>query len=216
MKLGISAAITLILGLAILVAAWFFTDYWQGLMLNLGTGLIGLAVGLYIVNFMLAKDEKMKAAIPLLRMISPSISDLHNDHFIRPGRLAFGIPGFNDLLDVYLNNERKPEALSPPQRDGLYKLIKQHRDQAIPLLNIIFDQLKEMTSLLGWSFSPQIVTASLDARLDIVKFRNLVFDDKEATILRACELYLDIDYACGGVIQELAGLLGKNPDGTNK
>jgi hypothetical protein len=215
MKLGIYSAVTLLLGTILIIAASVFAGYWQGLMLNLGTGFLGLSVALLIVNYLLAKEEKKKAAVPLLRMVAPAISEFHNDHFIAPGHLAFGMPGFQDLFDAYESNHRRPEALSPPQRDGLYELIKQHREHALPVLNTVHDQLKEMTSLLGWSFSPKIVTASLDARLNIVKFRNLMLDDKDATKLRACELYLDIDAACGGVLRELTDLLGKKLDGTD-
>jgi hypothetical protein len=189
-------------------AGYFTQGYWQALLINLSTTFLGLSIGLIVINHFLNRQEKRQAAIPMLEMIHPYVSELHNDHFIDPGRLKFGIPGFNALIDAYEQNGRTPAALSPEQRNGLYDLIKEHRLQATLLMDTIHDQLKEMTSLLGWSFSPRIITVSMRARLEIIKFKTLDFSDSDEAKLRACELYLDIDSICGGVLIEINSLLG--------
>ena len=181
--------------------------YWQALLINLATTIFGLGVGLVVINHYLSRREKKMAAIPMLKMIEPSVGELHNEFFIKPGRLKFGIPGFIALIDAYHDNGHTPDALSPEQRNGLYELIKQHRAKSLVLMESIHDQLREMTSLLGWSFSPKIITISMQVRLDIVNFKNLELDDTDKAKLKACELCLDIDAGCGNVLDEIHKLL---------
>lgn len=69
-----------------------------------------------------------------------------------------------------------------------------------------------MSFILGWSFSPRIMRASLDCRLIIVEFKALDLDGEEQTKLDACELYLDIDATSGAVVATLAELLGLKDD----
>ena len=65
-----------------------------------------------------------------------------------------------------------------------------------------------MSFILGWSFSPSIIRASLDCRLDIVKLQNLSFDDSTQVKLDTCELILDIDAKGGAVLSDLGAFLG--------
>jgi len=200
--------------LAVAFGAWayFQTGYWQSLLLGLARTSLSLAIGLVVVNVYLKLQEKRQAAVPLFKMIVPSISAFHNDYFIEQGRLKFGTPDFNTLLRAYQTNKRDPKALSPAQRTGLYEIIEANRDEVVVILDKISDQLKEMSFILGWSFSPRIMRASLDCRLIIVEFKALDLDGEEQTKLDACELYLDIDATSGAVVATLAELLGLKDD----
>ena len=89
---------------------------------------------------------------------------------------------------------------------------KENSAEIIRLTSELHDQLKEMSFILGWSFSPSVVTASLDCRLSIVKLQNLSFDDTTQTKLDACELFLDIDAHAGAVLANLTEILGIHID----
>ena len=201
--------LTTIVGIIGCVAAYWMPPFFQGLLVEVGVTLLAFAMGLSFINVYLNTAEKKRAAIPLLQMIAPALSKLHNDFVIEKGRIEFGTPNFNALLDTYQENNRDPKALSPQQRDGLYNIVKTNRTDILNLIGELHDQLKEMSFILGWSFSPVVIRASLDCRLNIVKLQNLNFDDTTQAKLDACELFLDIDAQANAVLDDLKGLLGK-------
>ena len=189
------------------VAYWTPPPFFQGLLISVGVTLFGFSLALAIVNGYLHTEEKKRAAIPLMKMIYPAFSELHGSYLIEKGQLEFGIPQFETLLDAYQKN-KNPKDLSPEQRNGLYKIIKENSTEINRLTSELHDQLKEMSFILGWSFSPSVMTASLDCRLNIAKLSNLSFDDTIQTKLDACELFLDIDLQATAVFKNLVGILG--------
>ncbi len=210
LKLFTMIGFAVFIGLAILASK--LIGYWQSFLINISTVGLSLSIGLMVVNHFLNLQDKRRAAHPLLRMIAPSITKFHNEFFIEAGRSRFGIPAFKALINAYETNRRDPKAFTPEQRDGLYQMIKDSRDQLFPVLDTIHEQLKEISFILGWSFSPKIMRDSLDSRLNISKLRNLPFDDSVECKLSACELLLDTDADTGGVMRELTSLLGLKDD----
>lgn len=205
---GILIVMGFLVSIGLVFVGYHSTGFTQNVLVEFAGTAVSFAIGLWLVDVYLQLDEKRKAAVPLLEMITPSIAKWHNDYFIEKGRLAFGIPGWHALLDAYQSNGRNPQALSPEQRDGLYKIIAASRAEVLPLFDTLHDQLKELSALLGWSFNPQIMRAALSCRLNIVRFKNLTLSDDTRSKLDACELYLDIDAYAGAVVSELANLLG--------
>jgi hypothetical protein len=202
------AAASLMSAVALCASAYFAHGYWHDLAMMLANVAVSLGVGLLVVNRYLNTDERRRAAMPLLRLIAPAIQEFHNEHFIRRGRLAFGTPVFNELIASYQKHGRRPDALSPAQRDGLYELIKTGKAEFEPIITRLLDTLKEISSILGWSFSPSLMRNILDCRYNIVALQNLKYDDTIEDKLRACEHLLDFEADSAAVLRDLTSLLG--------
>ena len=82
--------LTASIGLLVCVVAYWLSPFFQGLSVSVGVTLLGFSLALAIVNGYLNTEEKKRAAVPLMKMISPAFSQLHNDYLIEKGRLEFG------------------------------------------------------------------------------------------------------------------------------
>jgi hypothetical protein len=209
MKLKIMSLACLFIFSVLCVVGYFVSDYGRDFALMLAGSFFSLGIGVFVANIYLSHDERAKAARPLLAMIAPSIARFHNEFCIRPGRLAFGTPGFNAALKTYEDNGGKPESLSPEQRDKLYEVIKGDKDAMLDLLEKILASLVELSSILGWSFSPSVMRIVLDARISLTTFKSHSFGDSIDDKLRACELFIDLDSVLSALVLELNQILGR-------
>lgn len=206
------SAISFLIALSLSIAAHSFTDYWRDILLMLAGTALSLSIGLLAINLYLNTNERRRAAAPLLQMIVPDIQKYHNDFLIEPGRLTFGTPNFNALLDSYAQHNGSPKAFSPEQRDGLYCMILEQKDAIFGLLPGLESKLREMASLIGWTYEPSIIRAILTCRLSIQAFQNLTFDGSVECKLSACEHFLDIDSSSSAVLEALMKILGKKDE----
>lgn len=196
-----------LVAVAIGAAGGFLTGYLQALAGNLSATVFGLALVIIFVNSLLNSSEKRQAARPLLRMIHPQVAKLHND-FVAGGQQRFGIAQFKQLIDIYQQNKRNPQAFSPEQRDALYDLIVEKRNDITATFDILQDQLRELTTIAGWSFDPTLVSAALSARLNMATFKALAWDARDATKRSAIESYLDAEADVTSVFRKLTTYLG--------
>lgn len=209
MKLRILSLSSLLLTAALSIGAYYTADFWRDFALMLAGAFFSLGIGLYLANVYLSHDERARAAAPLLAMIDPDIAKFHNEYFIKPGRLAFGTPGFNAAIGAYEKNGRKPESLSPEQRDKFYEIIIQNKDAILPLLDRIHSSLAEVSAILGWSFSPSVMRIVLDARVTLTRFKALSFGGSIDEKLKACKGFIDLDAVLAAIVAELNQILGR-------
>ena len=212
MQTKIIAFVSLLASVALSIGAHYVTDYWRDFLMMLAGTALSLCVGILAVNLYLNTDERRRAAGPLLQMIVPDVKRYHNDFLIDRGRLAFGTPAFNSLLTAYSAHKGSPKAFSPEQRDCLYKMILEQKDAILALLPGLEGKLREMASLIGWTYEPSIIRAILTCRLSIQAFQSLQFDDSLQNKLDACEHFLDIDASSSAVLEALMKILGKKDE----
>ncbi len=178
---------------ASLIGSYWLANYWQALVLSIGSAALSVAIALVAVNHFLLGAEKKYAAAPLLQFIQPTIYRLHNDLFIELARTKLGKQQFEDMIDLYQKHNRSPQAFTPKQREELYKMISSVRDELIAVYDLLSEQLRELTSMVGWSFDPKITGLALQARLTAANFKSLPFDDTDQSQQKVIEAYLDTD-----------------------
>ncbi len=204
-RLGYAA---IAIAVVIAIAGGFLSGYGQQVALAVMAAVLGLGLVILFVNSILNSSEKREAAQPLMQMIQPYVVRLHND-FVRKGRDRFGIEGFATLLNLYTRNSRKPEAFSLEDRERLYVYVAEQRQELTGYYDILQDQLRELTTIAGWSFDPTIVASALSARLSIATFKALKWDNMDdKSKLKAVESYLDIEAETSAVFRKLVLYLG--------
>lgn len=196
-------AISSVVALASLVGSYWLTNYWQALVLSVGSAVLSVAIALVAVNRILLGAEKKYAAVPLFEFIQPTIHRLHNDLFVELGRTSLGKEQFEGMIGLYQKHQRSPQAFTPKQREDLYKMISGVRDELIAVYDLLSEQLRELTSMVGWSFDPKLMGLALKARLKAANFKSLPFDDADQSQQKIIEAYLDID----GIFITLADVL---------
>jgi hypothetical protein len=184
------------------------TGYWHELSLGLSTTFLGLGLGVLAVNAYLASTDKRLFSEPLLKMILPNVQELHNDLFITHGRKTFGKDQFEHLIDIYSKHNGDPQAFSPEQRNSLYAAIESRKSDLLRCFDLLQEQLRELTLLLGWSFDSRVTAAALTARLNYSTFKALNWDGTDATKLTTIEAYFDAEAATSAVLKHLVAYLG--------
>jgi hypothetical protein len=182
--------------------------YWQDLLMSLSTTFLGLGIGVIAVNAYLSSADKRQFAKPVLKMIAPNIQELHNELFIKHLHKSFGKNDFEALMDVYNKHNRNPKAFSPKQRDDLYSAIEAIKPELLRLHELLGEQLRELTLLLGWSFDSRVTSAALTARLGFATFKGLNWDGSDASKTTAIEAYLDSEAATSATVKHLISYLG--------
>ncbi len=198
---------------AIIVAtiAYFTSGYWTSLFLNLASTLIGIGVGIALINVYFDVKSRRRAIQPLLQLITPSIAKVHNS-LLRRGFDNFGMPQFKEIMDRYHVNNRDPRALSPDERNKLYDIVKSDKNGVLALYDMLESDLRELTIVLGWSFDPQILASAFACRYAITKMRSVVFDDSDQCKLDVCEQFLDVDGAASLVFARLVKVTGQGSE----
>lgn len=197
-----------IFGFLAYLAHTLVPGYWQDLALGLATTFLGLGIGVLAVNAYLSSADKRQFAKPLLKMIAPQVEELHNELVIQHGINTFGKNDFERILEVYKKHKGDPQAFSPQQRDALYAAIELIKPDLIRVHDILTEQLRELTMLLGWSFDSRVTSAALSARLSFATFKAANWDGSDETKRVTIEAYLDSDAATGAVVHHLIAYLG--------
>lgn len=184
--------------------------YIQDLILGLCTTLLGLGLGIILVNKYLSASDKRIAAIPLLKLIHPNIIRLHNDLFLEAGRSAFGKDKLESLIDILQKHKRSAQAFTPQDRDALYTHIMSMRADLIEQYDLLGDQFRELSTIIGWSFDPRIVAAALEARLQFAAFKTARYADDTSPEekIKVIEAFFNGEAASGKVLELLIGHLG--------
>lgn len=192
-----------------LVSAYFTdTTFWQSTLISLGTTLLGLGLAILLVNHTLLSSDKKLAAGPVLKLISPNMSKLHNELFLNHLHEKLGKNQFQELLKIYQDHKRDPRAFSPEQRDVLHGAIISRRDEILAVHDLLQEQFRELTALLGWSFDSTIVGAALDARISFATFRGASSDTSDDSKRSVIESFLDGEAAAFKVLERLAEHFG--------
>jgi hypothetical protein len=203
-------ALVLLAAAVSLSALGFFLPlgYLQGLSGNVASTLLGLAAAILLVNYYLASSEKGKAAAPLVKLIAPAIKELHNDLFVIHLRNTFGIEKMRILIDTYQKNNRNPRAFSPEQCNELHAAIMSKRTELLRVYDLLIDQFRELSMIIGWSFDPSVTAAALEARLNFMKFKSLQQAQDQDSKYEIVEAYLDGEAAASAVFEKLLKRLG--------
>jgi hypothetical protein len=181
-------------------------QYRQSVLIELMSTMLGLSLGLFLVNVYLERRNRRDAVRPLLALVAPSIQRNHND-LLSAAWGTFGKPQFGELLRRYMGNNGDPQALSPAERDSLYGLVKGQLAALQTQLDRLDADLRELTYMLGWSFKPTILRSAFACRHSIQQLRLVTFDDSAESKLRACEHFLDVDIHAFSTFNALVELL---------
>ncbi len=181
-----------------------FQEAW---LIELASLALGLSLALFIVNIYLDRKSRRAAVTPLLMLVAPSIRD-HNNAFLKDVWDLFGKPQFDALMRRYAEYHRDPKALSSDERERLYAHIKSRWAPLAPVLDRLDNDLRELSMLLGWSFSSRVLGSCFACRFAIASLRQITFDDSSEAKLRAVEQYLDIASSAFAVFDALVHMLG--------
>ena len=198
---------------AILLAVFAFRSdgYWRSLLLNVSTTALGLSAALAIVNFYLDMSAKKTAVYPLLRLIAPSIEEHHNQ-LLDKMLARFSRPQFQEMAKRYHDNKSDPHALTHDERNAIYEIVEHDKDSFFLQYDRLEQELRELAIILGWSFSPAILSDSFNCRYAIAKLKATCFDGSDGAKLQVCENFLDVDINSYSVFAGLVELLGLNKD----
>ena len=197
--------------LAIVLAAigyYIPPGYWQDLIVGVTGTFLGLGVAVLAVNFFLGASDRKAAAGPLLKLIHPNVMRVHNDLFVRLWNESFGIDEGQRLIDIYQKNKRNPKAFSPEQIERIYNCVTSKKDELVQVYETLGDQLRELSTLAGWSFDPHIVAGALEARLNFVTVKSLIAATDTDSKYKLVEAYLDGEAAASNVLARLTKHLG--------
>ncbi|MCH7686316.1 MAG: hypothetical protein IH899_06505 [Planctomycetes bacterium] len=203
---------SLVLAVASGIGAYFCSGFCQSALLSTAEVLAGLGLALVVVNGFLNQDERKRAAVVLLRMVHEDVVEYHR-LFIQKGRDKFGIPVWNGIIDSMNENQRKPEALAPEQRQQVTEMIDENSESLLVTTKSIDERFREVSYVLGWNFHPSVTRDCMQTRLEIDKFRTLLSSEDldEEQCLKKIELYFDIDANASAVLDRLARICGIKP-----
>ena len=205
---NVTAALLTVAGVGVTLAgATVSVPYWQGVLANLGTGTIGLGVGVAIVNAYFDYKSRRRAVLPLAQLVAPSISEHHNE-FLRDAFGTFGRDGFDNLFKRYLKHGGRPDALAPQERQQLYDMVKAKKADLDKRLTDLASDLRELATLLGWNFDPEVLGASFRCRYSIRQFLTTACDDSPDAVSAVCEHYLDVTLYAHLVFDGLVTTIG--------
>lgn len=205
---NIAAIISVLIGAAVVYyGSGLQSQYYQGVMANLGTGIVGLGIGVALVNVYFDYHSRKAAVRPLLLLVAPSIAEHHND-LLDDGFDTFGKASFSELLDRYTSNSGDPRALSPEERTKLYSMVKAKKPQHDAKLLKLDAELRELGTILGWGFDPSVLGASFVCRFAIAKFLATTCDDTDQTVKSICEHFLDVSLSAHRTFDGLINIIG--------
>lgn len=184
------------------------SEFWTGALIELSGVLLGLGIAVLVVDYYLTSSEKQVAAEPLLKLVEPNVTKLHNELFVQYGRQRFGKDKFESLIDLYQKHDANPEAFAPDQLDEIYEALFEKKDELNRVYEALQEQLRELTLLLGWRFDADITHAALAARLNYATFLGLNWDGTRPTKLAAVEAWFDAEGATSVVVHGLIKHLG--------
>lgn len=182
-------------------------SYWSSYVANISVTLIGVSIGLFLVNHYLNREAKKAAVQSLLRMIAPSIQQYHND-LVSEAWGTFGRPQWAEMIQRYVAQDGDPLAFNPTERDQIYAMIKKDEIKYKQKLKELDSEMRELVSILGWSFDPSILASAFNCRYAIVKFCAISFDDSIDSKKAALEHFLDAEIMATEVHDDLAKLVG--------
>jgi hypothetical protein len=212
-KIQIIGISLVVLSVVFAIGAYFVNiAFWQSLTLGLATTLFGIGIAIFVVNHLLTSSDKKAASKPLLKLIRPNINHLHNNLFIRHLHDQLGKDQMELWLQIYQKHKGTPKAFSPEQRDKFYSAIELIKDDLNVVYDLLQEQFRELTLLLGWSFDSKITSAAFSARLSMATFQSSQWDGTDESKLKIIEAYLDTEVATGILLAQLFQHLGIKAD----
>jgi hypothetical protein len=202
------ALIAVVIAVALAILAYFTPRYWTEVLLHLGATLAGLAAALIIVNRYLEGDARRRAVRPLINLVTPSIQAHHNS-LLEGAWNRFGKPHFENILKRYLESRGDPLSLTFDERNGLYELVKADKEELFALLTKLDRDLRELVSIVGWSFKPELLQSAFECRLAISRLKEVSFDDSDEAQRKAAEHFIDTDINASHVYYLLVEIAGK-------
>lgn len=199
------------IGLAFLLAiAGYFlpAGYAQDLVIGTTGTFLGLGIAVLAINYFLGASDRKAAAAPLLKLILPNMREINNVLLIDLLNDHFGIDEAKRLIEIYTNNRGNPKAFSPEQRDRLHAGILTKKTELLRVHSLLGEQLKELSTLVGWSFDSTIVAAALEARLNFVAFQKYIDLAETEDKYKLIEAYIDGVAAAKKVVERLTQHLG--------
>ena len=196
--------------LALIFTGWAYSvgeNFWQSVLLSLASTFLGLSIALVIVNGYLHHNAKRSTVKSLLKLVQSPIAKYHND-LTEKGHDAFGSTRFGELTVQYFESNANPAIFSPEDRSKIFQIVKQNKQLFDQQLALIDAQLRELTFVLGWSFSPAILKACFECRITITQFREIDIDDPSVDQKSICEHFLDADIHAFTVHRLLVKMLG--------
>lgn len=208
-RLLASGIIVLVAGVIIGAAGYFVpVGYLQSLVAGASTTVIGLGLAVLVVNYYFSASDKRAAAIPLLKLIDPNVTELHNALFVGHWTDRFGTAKATDLIRIYQTNRRNPRAFSPEQCSEIHSVILDKKDELLRVHELLGEQFRELATMTGWSFDPMVTGTSLEARLNFVTFKAVCDKSDIDSKYKLVEAYLDGEAAATGTYDLLARHLG--------
>ena len=166
------------------------STYFQSLWASGAVTSVGLGVALLVVNYYLDRKSKNRALSALFELVGPSLHDL-TDTLVREAHDFFGEHDFDTLTDTYQKGGWKSTALNPEQRQKIYHLVADNRAIFLPLLTRLNESLMEFSSVVGWTFNPQVLYLTFSCRSAVNKVQSSSFDGSDEAIKTVCEGFLD-------------------------
>lgn len=200
--------VAIIGALAAFAGAYWLCGYWQNLSISLASVAMSLGAAVLIVNHFILSSDKKLAAKPLAKLIAPNVHKFHNDLFIQNGRDTFGKEKFESLLGIYAKHKGNPEAFSPEDLKAIYESVKKQKDDVAKVFDLLQEQFKELTIMLGWSFDTKIISGAFEARINYATFKAAAWDDSKESQLIIVEAFMDADSATSLVYDSLLHYLG--------
>ena len=160
---------SLAFAIGLTMLGYFLDGYFQSIALATASVSLGLSVGLVVVNGFVNEKERRLAAMVLMQMVANDVND-YNTLFISKGRERFGIPVWNEIIDVMNRNRRNPVALTPEQRAGVLEIIEGNAEEIRSVMQRIDSGFREMSYVLGWNFHPKILRDTMLSRMEISEF----------------------------------------------
>ena len=189
---AVFAVLSAIVGIGLLIyGAHIQNGYWQSVLANSSVGLMCFALALFAVNVYIDRNSRRRAEHALFELTGKSLTETINQ-FLDLAHDRFGQPGFDQLTDSYQQNEWKPTALSPEEREKLATLVSEHRDKLSPLIGSLEVELKELCSVIGWSFDSNVLYMALSCRGAIGRYSRCQFDKSVEDNKAVCEAFLDV------------------------
>lgn len=210
------AVSTAIFGILFCFTAYLvqFNDYWCGLLLGLGTSLLGIALGLLILNIYIQGSTERGAVKAFLLWTYPVFRSRHNlikEQFWK----EFGKQDWDRTLEFFKENRMNVGAISHEKKLKIIGVLKGSEQRHRIACDDVEGFLSEMEFLFGWTFDRIILQYIFLARSDFRRFRGCDFDD-DRHFEDICESFLRSDVHCTYLIMKLLGILKLSVDGKDQ
>lgn len=197
------------LAFVLAIAGYFLpAGYAQDLATGITGTFLGLGIAVIAVNYFLGASDRKAAAAPLLKLILPNMYEINNILLVDLWNNHFGIDEAKRLVEIYKSNRGNPKAFSPEQRDRIHACILSKKTELLRVHALLGEQLKELSTLVGWSFDSTIVAAALEARLNFVAFQKYIDSAETEDKYKLIEAYIDGLAAAKKVVERLTQHLG--------